>query len=360
MGSIRGAKALVVAAACAALMAGCGGGHTSDPGSGKDVSIDVGGGYTIKTEGKPLRIAYFAVGSNNSYLQASYDEAKKTATKLGVKLDIFDGEFDPAVQQNQMQSALASKKYNAWIVQPSSGETACNIAAKQAPAQGILVQNLDSTLCGKLYGEGEELWTPGTLNFVGGNESVAAWTTLIEKAAADNPGPQKVSLLLGPNLNSITKAFLRALEQSAPKDWKIINPVFTDYSVPDAQAKATPLVQANKDMTIMLSAYTNITKGGVAALKNTGLLGKVKIYEGGGTVTGVNYIKDGTTEATLARYSRAPIRYSIEAVVDAWAGKKVPRYTGNDGHEDEVGRPANAPVFVVTKENVDNYHPEND
>lgn len=327
---------------------------------GKSITIDVGGGYKIDTKGEPLRIAYFAIGSNNSYLKASIDEANKTASKLGVTLDVFDGNFDASTQINQMEIALASKKYNAWILQPASGEAECEIATKKAPAANILVQNLDFTLCGHIYGEGEELWSPGTLNFVGGNETVSAWSTLLQKAVNDNPGPQTVGVLAGPALNSITKALLKAMRDVAPKDWKILPIVYTDYSVPDAQAKAMPLIQAHADMSLLVSAYTNITKGGVAALKASGRLGKIKIYEGGGTVTGLDYVNQGITQATLARYSRAPIQYSIQIVVDAWSGKTVPRYTANDGHEMEVGRPPNAAAFLVTKETAQNYHPEND
>lgn len=356
----RRMTALAVAASSIMLISACGSTNDKSAGSGKKVSIDVGGGHVIKTNGKPLSIAYFAIGSNNSYLKANLDEAKKTAMRLHVKLDIFDGNFDPATQTNQMQTALENKKYNAWIVQPASGVTECNIATKQAPAANILVQDLDSTFCGLDLKEGADLKAPGLLNFVGGNETVSAWSALWQKAVDDNPGPQRVGVLVGPQLNSITRAFLKAMKNTAPSNWKIINPVYTDYSVPDAQAKAAPLIQANKDLTILMSAYTNITKGGVAALRASGDLGKVKIYEGGGTVTGVKYVEDGITQATLARYSRSPIRYSIEAVVDAWAGKKVPAFTNNDGHADEVGRPAGAPVFVVTKENAKNYHPEND
>lgn len=328
--------------------------------AGTPVSIDVGGGYVIKTNGAPLKIAFFSLGSGNSFLKAQNEQAYETAKKLGVQIDIFESNFDASKQMDQMQIALASKKYNAWIVEPVAGNVACQIATKQAPAANILVEDIDGTLCGRVLGEGEELWSPGTLNYVGGNESVKAWSILWEKAVKDNPGPQTVGVMVGPALNSITKAFFKAMHDTAPSDWKIIAPVYTDYSVPDAQQKAQPLVQAHPDMTILISAYTNITKGAVAALRASDRLGKVKIYEGGGTVTGLAYVKDGVTQAMLARYSRTPIAYAIQAVVDAWAGKPVPRYTGDDGHALEAGRDPNSASFLVTKENAANYHPEND
>lgn len=326
----------------------------------ESVSIDVGGGYVIKTNGEPLRIAFFALGSNNSYLDAQNEEAFIVADKLGIELDLFDGQFDPARQMDQMQVALASGNYNGWLVQAASGDILCDIASRQAPSANILVQTSSITLCGRVLGEGEELWTPGTLNFVGGNETVAAWRTLWDHAVAENPGPQKVGVIVGNPLSSITLAFMEAMEQALPSDWTVLPAVNTDYSVPDSQAKAVPLIQANPDMTIIMSAYTNISKGVVAALQQANRLDEVKIYEGGGTETALKWVDEGILEATMARYSRSPIRYSIEAMAAAWAGENVPRFMGNDGHPMEVGRAEDAAVFLVTRDNVENYHPEND
>ena len=328
--------------------------------AGPPVSIDVGGGYVINTHGVPLKIAFFSLGSGNSFLKAQNEQAYETAKAVGASIDIFQSDFDASKQMDQMQIALASKKYNAWIVEPVAGNVACQIATKQAPAANILVEDIDGTLCGRILGEGDQLWSPGTLNYVGGNESVKAWSILWEKAVKDNPGPQTVGVMVGPALNSITKAFHKAQTDIVPSNWKIIAPVYTDYSVPDAEQKAQPLVQAHPDMTILMSAYTNITKGAVAALRASNRLGKVKIYEGGGTVTGLAYVRDGTTKAMLARYSRTPIAYAIQAVADAWVGKPVPHYTGDDGHALETGRDPSSASFLVTKENADNYHPEND
>jgi ribose transport system substrate-binding protein len=333
---------------------------TSGAATAADVAIDVGGGYTIQTKDQPLKIALFAIGSNTSYLEAQDDEAKKVAKELGVALDTFYGDFDAAKQMDQMQVALSGGQYNAWIVQSASGEAHCDIATRQAPEANILVQTMGIVLCGRQLNAGDELWAPGTLNYVGGNETVAAWSALWKKAAADNPGPQKVGILVGPPLLSITQAFMKAMEEHAPKDWTMTPIVHTNYTVPDSQAKSLPLFVANPDITILMSAYTDITKGAVAALMASDQLGKMKIYEGGGTITGQRYIREGVTSAMLGRYSRSPIRFSIQALVDAWAGKKVPRYTSNDGHEDEVGREPGSDVFIVTKANVDNYHPQND
>ena len=75
-----------------------------------NVSIDVGGGHVIRTDGKALKIAFFSLGSSNSFLKAQNEKAFATAKELGVSLDIFQSEFDASKQMDQMQIALASKK----------------------------------------------------------------------------------------------------------------------------------------------------------------------------------------------------------------------------------------------------------
>ena len=364
----RRGLAAVIAAATTVGLVGCGGDDdkqasatsATTENAPKAVSVDVGGGLTVDTDGKPPKIALFSAGSSNSYLIAQNDQARKSAKEAGLELDVFDGKIDPANQFKQMQTALVSGKYNAWIVQAIDGQQTCKLLTEQAPKKGIVVSAIVVSLCGRAENEGEELWAPGTLNFIGGNETVEAWKEIWKKAIADNPGPQKVGVMVGPQLNSITIAYMAAMKQLLPDDWEVVDTVNTDYSVPDAQAKGQTLIQANPDLTVLMSAYTNITKGGIAALKAAGRLDEVKIYDGGGTVTGVDYVKKGITQATTARYSRSPVKASVQSLVDAFAGKQVPHFVPNDGHAPEPGRDPDSALFVVTKDNVDDYQPEND
>lgn len=365
----RRVLAAVIAATATVGLVGCGGDDedtkasatsTAAGSASKATSVDVGNGLTVDTEGKPPKIALFAAGSSNSYLIAQNDQARKSAKEAGLELDVFDGKFDPANQFKQMQTALVSGKYNAWIVQAIDGQQTCKLLTEKAPEKGIVVSAIVVALCDRAENEGEELWAPGTLNFIGGNETVEAWKEIWKKAIADNPGPQKVGVMVGAPLNSITIAYMAAMKELLPDDWEVVDTVNTDYSIPDSQAKGQTLIQANPDMTILMSAYTNITKGGISALKAAGRLDDVKIYDGGGTVTGVDYVKKGVTQATTARYSRSPIKASVQSLVDAFAGEQVPRFVPNDGHAPEPGRDPDAALFVVTKDNADDYKPEND
>lgn len=349
--------------------AGCGsgddgGGTAAAPAANGEATaaIDVGLPTKVELGGEPLRIAVFAAGTSNSFLLAQNEEAEKEAAKQGVDLDVLDGKFDPAVQYGQMQTALQTKKYNAWIVQANDAVQACDVVSKKAPAAGIVVSVVTLPVCGRATKQGEELWAPGTLNYIGGNETVDSYKVIWEKAVKDNPGPQKVGVMTGPDLNTNTINYITAMKQvlaDAP-NFEIVGHVRTDYSVPDATEKGQTLVQAHPDMTILMSDYTNITKGGIAGLKAAGLLGKVKVYDAGGTTAAVQYIKDGTTVLTTAKYARIPMAVAVQQLVKAAKGETVDRFIENDGHPLEPGRKPGDPVYLITKDNVDGYTPDND
>ena len=87
----------------------------------------------------------------------------------------------------------------------------CDMVTKEAPAHNVLVAQATGTACGRSSNEGEALWAPGTLTYVGGNETPSAFEAVMLQAIADNPGPQKVGILTGPNLHPITVSFDKAL-----------------------------------------------------------------------------------------------------------------------------------------------------
>ena len=49
--------------------------------------------------------------------------------------------------------------------------------------------------------------TPGLLSYVGGTQTGEAWLEVLERMAADNPGPQRLGILTGPEISPITKNF---------------------------------------------------------------------------------------------------------------------------------------------------------
>lgn len=321
--------------------------------------VDVGGGMTvdIKADG-PLKIAFFSEGTNNSAMQASIDGATRAAKELGWQIDVFDGKFDAVTQLNQLQNAL-NRHYDAWVLKAVEGNTMCDVATKDAPAKGVLVVVSVLSICGHGANEGDALWSPGTLAYVGGAETPKAFFQVLDRMGRENPGPQKLGVLTGPELNPITKnheAALKMFEAKYP-DVKVVAIARTDYSTPSAMEKAGPMVQANPDITLYYTAFSNLAKGLAPVLEQAGLSGKAKIYDNGATAWAVQAIKDGTVAVSSANRLGSNAYSSVEAIDRARKGEKMPRAIGDLGEPLIEGKPPTDP-YVIDMGNVASFKPE--
>ena len=107
------------------------------------VDIDVGDGMKVPVDpNQPLKIAMFMPALNTSYLQANIKGAQDEAAKVGASVSVFDAKFDPMNQLNQMQNAIQTKQYNAFLVFPIAGQVLCKVATEEAPKAGILSECL--------------------------------------------------------------------------------------------------------------------------------------------------------------------------------------------------------------------------
>lgn len=325
----------------------------------QSAKIDVGEGVTvdIKKEG-PLRIAFFSEGANNSAMQASIDGAKRAAAELGWQIDVFDGKFDAVTQLNQLQNAL-NRNYDAWVLKAVEGNTMCSVATKDAPEKNVLVVVSVLSICGRGANEGEALWSPGTLAYVGGAETPQAFFQVLDRMGRENPGPQKLGVLTGPELNPITKNHEAALKlfQAKYPDIKVVAVARTDYSTPSALEKAGPMVQANPDMTLYYIAFSNLAKGLVPVIEQAGLSGKVKIYDNGATAWAVDAIKDGTVTLSSANRLGSNAYNAVKAIDRARKGETLSRAIGDLGEPLVEGKPPTDPYLIDTS-NVSTFKPE--
>ncbi len=312
----------------------------------RDVDVGNGMSVAVETEG-PLRIAFFSEGTNNSAMQASIDGARQAAEELGYEIDVFDGKFDPVTQLNQLQNALA-RDYDAWVLKAVEGNIMCDIATKDAPENGVLVVTAVLSICGRGANEGEELWSPGTLAYVGGAETPQAFFQVMDRMGRENPGPQKLGVLTGPELNPITKNHEAALEmfRGAYPEVEIVSIARTDYSTPSALEKAGPMVQANPDITLFYTAFSNLAKGLVPVLEEAGRLDQVKIYDNGATEWAIDALRDGTIELTSANRLRSNAYTAVQAIGKAQRGEPFSRAIGDLGAPLVPGTPPTDPYLI--------------
>lgn len=318
--------------------------------------IDVGKGITVPVDpAQPLKLAYFAP-SENSFLQANLESLRETAAKVGAEIQFFDSGWSATNEYNQIQNAIQSGRFNAFLVQPLDGQLLCKILSEDAPKAGILVSITVVQLCNRGTLSGDQQWAPGTLNFVGGQQSYDSYKLWIDHIVKLNPGKHKIGVLSGPDLVPNAVNMEKALKeaQAANPDFQIVGIWRTDYSPPQGLQKTQNMIQSHPDIDIILVVYSTITRGAVAALKNAGKSpGEIKIYDFGGTIWAKQAIKDGWIELTFPQYARSIIRAAVESLAAAHAGNPGPHFVPRDGvPEKQAG--------IVDKSNVDAFNPESD
>ncbi len=331
----------------------------STPALAETVKLDVGTDQPVVIDNsQPIKIALFIEIGTNSAVQKTVDGAREEAAKHNMKVDVFDARFDIARQVNQMQNAL-NGGYNAWIVAAIEGQQVCNMAAVEAPKHNVVVAVVTMAICGRSVNEGDAMWSPGTLTYIGGNEAPSAFEAIMLQALKDRPGPQKVGLLTGQELHPITKAFDKAVAdvRKAHPEFDVVATYRTDYSPEMNQQKTQAMLLSHPDLTTIIGVYTNMSKGVVPALEAAGKLGQVNVYENGGTVWSVDALKKGWIKATTGYYRETAAATAVKAIVDAWAGKPVPRAIMNDGHALLPDQTAGK-VAIITSSNLGTYTPQ--
>jgi ribose transport system substrate-binding protein len=319
-------------------------------------SIDVGNGIKVQVDpSQPLKIAMFMPAVNTSYLQANIKGAQDEAAKVGATINVFDAKFDPMNQLNQMQNAIQTKQYNAFLVFPLAGQVICKVATEDAPKAGILVSAYHFSFCNTTFEAGEKQWAPGTLQYVGGSSSYPVFLDYLNEIIKTNPGPQKVGVLTGLELADDTLRINRVVDELKTKfpQFEVVDNQHTDYTIPDAQKHAANMIQSHPDINIIVTTYSNITRAAVNALEQAGKIGSIKIYDFGGTSWSKKAIESGQVVATVPFYAYTSTVVAVRNLAQAHQGKEVPHYIPNDGG------PADAPM-IVNKSNVDKFKPESD
>jgi ribose transport system substrate-binding protein len=328
---------------------GSGGSETSE--AGGKATIDLGTQELEVEKGTP-KIGYFAYGL--SAYELSYKAEIEEMDKEGSDVSWVEAKFDAATQLKQLQTALTTGEYDAWIVEALDAEAFCHLASEQAPDQGIPVSVIITPTCARAEKPwGEEIWTPGTLNFVSDTASVT-WLTNVFKAEKEvlGIGPStKVALVNGPDISSEAKAVKKAVEAAG------IEPVETvagDYTAPTAQKLTQGILARNPDIEVILDGYEGATPGIIAALKEAGKsAGEIKLGDvGGSSEISLPNIKSGWLAVSAAYDPKTIARTAIEQMEKAFAGEQGPRILPADPPGASLTEP-----LLVTKENVGTFKP---
>jgi len=275
-----------------------------------------------RTQGNVKAVAFFGFAAANSFAQATWAGVKQAAKKYGVTAKFFDPNFNAQTQVSQIQDAITSGQYQAFVVQANDGNSV--IPALQQAVKAHIAVVAEFTPIGSNYAS----LTPPIpgVTFVGeapvhnGMELGA-----LGIQACKGLNPCNVAYLEGfkslPLDNARTAAVKKELATAS--NVKLVADVEGGYTQAEGLKAAQDVLQAHSDVNVIIGSSQAI-EGAQQAVKKAGKTGKIKLIGNGGSCQAVAGVKSGAWFATYALPETTSGFKATELAIQAGNGQKVP------------------------------------
>jgi ribose transport system substrate-binding protein len=239
-----------------------------------------------------------------------------------VKAKFFDPNFNAQTQVSQIQDAITSGQYQAFVVQANDGNAV--IPAIQQALKAHIAVVAEFTPIGSNYAS---IKPPvAGVTFVG-ESPVHNGTELgaLGIAACKGVNPCNVAYLEGfkslPLDNARTAAVKKELATAS--NVKLVADVEGGYTQASGLKAAQDVLQAHSDVNVMIGSSQAI-EGAQQAVKKAGKTGQIKLIGNGGSCQAVAGVKAGAWFATYALPETTSGLKATQLAIDAGNGKKVP------------------------------------
>jgi ribose transport system substrate-binding protein len=326
---------------------------------GDTYSADLGGGHVVRwKKGEKLKIAEFDYGQQVPYNVALAKGVHDAAEANGAEITMFDAQINPATQRNQIQNALASRRFNAMIVVAVDGDASCQQVSRDIPAADIPVVVLANEVCGRDAESGADLWNPGTVAYVG-EDNPALYRGFMDKVLEQIGGRGEAIAVVGPPAVSVTKVFTKTVKETAAAnpDFKIADVAYTDFTSASALTRTQNLLSAHPDADVIVMMYGGQLPGVVQAVKQAGKSDQVKVFDIGGSGPDKAAVLAGDLAFTAPFYPQTEGYCAADMLAALHAGQPVPRVVVNMCHR-TAGSPNTQNVSIVTQETAASFEPQ--
>jgi ribose transport system substrate-binding protein len=300
-------------------------------------------------EGETLKVAFNGYGKGFDYSVPEFDAALDMVEELDIEVDEFDPSGDPQKQIAQLQDIMASGKYNAVVVYPLSPDLTCDLLTRQMPEKGILTVAIGNPACttGDSAGLVTTIPDTGTTDYV-----YPAWTEEIAKLEEGG----NALLVTGPELDFGAKIAGESAEKIFPEhDIELLALLRTDFSQADSLQKIQDSLQANPDVTTIVSSFPEGTQAALTAVKVAGLQDEVSVYDFGANAHAIEQIENGDVAGSSPFYPYTKVRAAFIALQLVRHGVEVDDYYPYSAHAPESMRPDGADTMFITPENVEEF-----
>jgi ribose transport system substrate-binding protein len=318
------------------VAAGCGSSESSSTGSG-------GGG------GGSYDLAYFNLSFTNTYMQAVQEGIEDAAKQEGASVQSFDGEFNSAKQLNQIRDALATGRYDGFIISPVDG-IGIATAIRQAVADEVPVV-CTTTACGPDQGS-IEAQLDGVVSHVGVSpvEEGVNTAEMIAGACAKKD-PCEVAWIPGTKSIPTDVARNETLEEELGKEPNVDLVAVEEggFLAGPAREATQTILQAHPNVSVIATAGDQMTAGAEGAVKQAGKTDQVTLVSNAGSKQGVEAVRAGQWYGTTAWPALLEGKLAFGALVGDLNGEEVPK---SIDVQKQVG------FTTITKDNADEYTPQ--
>lgn len=269
---------------------------------------------------KTIRVAFFAPGLANTYVPAQVQGAKDAASKRGASITVFDALFDASRQVTQVQDAITSRKFDAFVISAVDGNAlvpqiedaisaGTKVACISAPC-GPDLTSLKPQVKGLTVHVGHSFVASGRLI---GEQIVAACASHDPCKAVYLPG-----LFSYPADRIRTDALHTTIRRHPAIE--IVAEQEGKYAAETARAALQNILQAHRDVDVVATTGDQMAFGMEQAINAARLQGTVKIIGNGASVVGVSAVKAGRWYATVVLLPYTEGRVATDEVIQAARG----------------------------------------
>src|SRR5690606_21620945 len=271
---LRRSLVAVTSMVMVAALAACG----DDDGDGGDNGGEEGGGT----------IAIITVDPSNPYWKAEVDTAVAEAEALGYETTVNAHNNDPN-QQNQFIDAAISSQVSAIILDPAGAQESVG-AVRKATDAGIPVFLVNAEIDEQGIAKSQII----SNNAQGATLGAEAWVEAMG-------GKGKYVELYGnpTDNNAQVRSDGYAAVISAYPDLEKVGQETANWDRVQGKEKMEGLIAAHPDIDGVIAGNDEMALGAIEALKDAGMIDKVKVLGFDGNADAVQAVKDGTMVATV-------------------------------------------------------------